>query len=109
MSAYINIYAYVSVHKPLLIFKNFIEFSTGSISQKTITSKRFTSTLGTGAAFAIATTVFPAFAYYNFYLNGVLQPGGNSSVTTSPSVAITIPGGDAFDPAIPVTVALIIT
>jgi hypothetical protein len=89
-----------------------------------IASRRFTSTLGaatgTGAAFAIAATAclndagvtataFPAFTYYNFYLNGVLQPGGDSSVTTGPTGAITIPCGDAFDPAIPVTVEFIVT
>ncbi|PGC59235.1 hypothetical protein COM24_01610 [Bacillus toyonensis] len=78
-----------------------------------IASRRFTSTLGadtgTSATFAIAATAFPSFTYYSFYLNGVLQPGGDSSVTTGPTGAITIPGGDAFDPAIPVTVEFIVT
>ncbi|MGX5373568.1 DUF4183 domain-containing protein [Bacillus cereus] len=86
-----------------------------------VASRRFTSTLGagtgTGAAFSIAATAclndagtvataFPTYTYYNFYLNGVLQPGGNSTVTTG---AITIPSGDTLDPGIPVTVEFIIT
>ncbi|MES5955642.1 DUF4183 domain-containing protein [Bacillus fungorum] len=89
-----------------------------------IASRRFTSTLGagtgTGAAFAIAATAclndagvaataFPTFTYYNFYVNGVLQPGSNSSVTTGPTGAITIPGGDTLDPGIPITVEFIVS
>ncbi|MBW3492463.1 DUF4183 domain-containing protein [Bacillus sp. FDAARGOS_1420] len=89
-----------------------------------VVSRRFTSTLGagtgTGAAFAIAATAclndagtaataFPTFTYYNFYLNGVLQSGGDSTVTTGATGAITIPDGDALDPGIPVTVEFIIT
>ncbi|WP_142319750.1 DUF4183 domain-containing protein, partial [Bacillus cereus] len=57
----------------------------------------------------VAATAFPKFTYYNFYLNGVLQPGGESSVTTGPTGAITIPSGDTFDPAIPVTIEFIVT
>ncbi|MGG5741678.1 MULTISPECIES: DUF4183 domain-containing protein [Bacillus cereus group] len=89
-----------------------------------IASRRFTSTLGagtgTGAAFAIAATAclndagaaataFPVFTYYNLYVNGVLQPGGSSTVTTGAAGAITIPGGDTLDPGIPITVEFIVT
>ncbi|ERH96391.1 hypothetical protein BTCBT_007475 [Bacillus thuringiensis T01-328] len=83
-----------------------------------------TSTLGagtgTGAAFAIAATAclndagttataFPTFTYYNLYVNGILQPSVNSSVTTGPTGAITIPGGDALDGGIPITIEFIVT
>ncbi|HDR6315642.1 TPA: DUF4183 domain-containing protein [Bacillus thuringiensis] len=89
-----------------------------------IASRRFTSTLGagtgTGATFAVAATAclndagavataFPVFTYYNLYVNGVLQPGGSSSVTTGAAGAITIPGGDTLDPGIPITVEFIVT
>lgn len=86
-----------------------------------IASRRFNSTIsngtGTGATFNIlatactndagaAATAFPSsFAYYNLYLNGQLQPGGDSSVTTT---AITIPGGDALDPGVPVMIEFVV-
>ncbi|QWG45031.1 DUF4183 domain-containing protein [Bacillus mycoides] len=94
------------------------------IIQPFMASRRFTSTLGagtgTGAAFAIAATAclndpgttataFPTYTYYNLYVNGVIQPSVNSTVTTGPTGAITIPGGDALDPGIPITVEFIIT
>ena len=92
------------------------------IIQPFMASRRFTSTLGagTGAAFAIAATAclndagttataFPTFTYYNFYVNGILQPSVNSSITTGPTGAITMPGGDALDGGIPITIEFIVT
>lgn len=92
------------------------------ITKPFVAGRRFTSTTGagtgTGATFAIAATTFtndagvaatafPAsFAYYNLYINAVLQTGDTSTVTTT---AITIPGGDALDPATPLIVEFIIT
>ena len=86
-----------------------------------LASKRFNSTIGagtgTGATFNIlatafttdtgtAATTFPAsFAYYNLYLNGQLQPGDTSTVTTT---AITIPGGDALDAGVPVMIEFVV-
>ncbi|MFD0772219.1 DUF4183 domain-containing protein [Bacillus sp. CGMCC 1.60114] len=86
-----------------------------------LASKRFNSTIGagtgTGATFNIlatafttdagtAATAFPAsFAYYNLYLNGQLQPGDTSTVTTT---AITIPGGDALDAGVPVMIEFVV-
>lgn len=86
-----------------------------------LVGKRFNSTIGagtgTGATFNIlatacsddagaAATAFPAsFAYYNLYLNGQLQPGNTSSVTTT---AITIPGGDALDAGVPVMIEFVV-
>ncbi|WP_264448987.1 DUF4183 domain-containing protein [Bacillus cereus] len=92
------------------------------IIQPFMASRRFTSTLGagTGAAFSIAATAclndagttataFPTFTYYNLYVNGIIQPSVNSSVTTGPTGAITIPGGDALDSGIPITIEFIVT
>ncbi|MGZ0052795.1 DUF4183 domain-containing protein [Brevibacillus gelatini] len=86
-----------------------------------MTSLRFTATMGagtgTGATFAIAATefttdtgdaatAFPStFAYYNLYVNGVLQPGNASTITTT---AITIPDGDAENAGTPVLVEFVI-
>ncbi|PGK43402.1 hypothetical protein CN907_07750 [Bacillus anthracis] len=86
-----------------------------------IASRRFFSTFGAGTGtgnsfniaataftndFGIAATAFPTYTYYNLYINGVIQPGGESSVTTG---AITIPSGDSLDSATPVCVEFIIT
>lgn len=87
-----------------------------------LASRRFASTIvsgtGTGATFAIAAveftndagtaaTAFPSnFAYYNLYINGVMQQGDASTVTTT---AITIPGGDVLDPATPLTIVFVVT
>ena len=92
------------------------------IIQPFMASRRFTSTLGagTGAAFAIAATAclndagttataFPTFTYYNLYVNGILQPSVNSSITTGPTGAITMPGGGALDGGIPITIEFIVT
>ncbi|MED1788351.1 DUF4183 domain-containing protein [Brevibacillus laterosporus] len=80
-----------------------------AITKPFVAGRRFTSTIGagTGATFAIAATAFtddnnaaatafPAsFAYYNLYINGLLQTADTSTVTTT---TITIPGGDVLDP-----------
>ncbi|WP_019914685.1 DUF4183 domain-containing protein [Paenibacillus sp. HW567] len=82
-----------------------------------MTVNRFSATIGdgtgTGATFNIlatattndagtAATAFPtAPAYYNLYLNGQLQTGDTSSVTTT---AITIPNGDTLNAATPVLI-----
>lgn len=86
-----------------------------------MTSLRFNATIGagtgTGATFAIAATefstdagtaatAFPStFAFYNLYINGVLQPGNISTVSTT---TITIPDGDAENPATPVLVEFVV-
>jgi hypothetical protein len=86
-----------------------------------LAGRRFVSTAGagtgTGATFSIAATAFtddsgatatafPAsFAYYNLYINGVLQTSDTSSVTTA---AITIPDGDVLDPATPIMVEFVV-
>ncbi|WP_332238706.1 DUF4183 domain-containing protein [Sporolactobacillus sp. KGMB 08714] len=93
-----------------------------AIVQSFIASRKFVSTLssgtGTGAAFAIAATSFTndtgatitafpsAFAYYNLYINGVLQTANTSTLSTA---SITIPDGDTLDGATPVLVELIVT
>lgn len=86
-----------------------------------MTSLRFYSTIGagtgTGATFAIAATAFnddegvaatafpSTFAYYNLYINGVLQPGNTSTISTT---TITIPDGDAENGGTPVIVEFVI-
>ncbi|MFD0694713.1 DUF4183 domain-containing protein [Paenibacillus sp. GCM10027628] len=86
-----------------------------------VDSRRFSSTAGsgtgTGATFAIASTAFttdtgatattfPAsYGYYNLYINAVLQVSSTSTMTTT---AITIPGGDVLDPAIPIIVEFVV-
>lgn len=77
------------------------------IIQPFMASRRFTSTLGAGTGTGAA--AFPTFTYYNLYVNGILQPSVNSSVTTGPTGAITIPGGDALDGGIPITIEFIVT
>ncbi|WP_342416758.1 DUF4183 domain-containing protein [Paenibacillus sp. FSL R10-2782] len=85
-------------------------------------NRRFTSTIGagtgTGATFSIvataftddtgaAATAFPAsFTYYNLYINAMLQTGDISTVTTT---AITIPGGDVLEQAMPLVVEFVVT
>ncbi|MCE5168413.1 DUF4183 domain-containing protein [Paenibacillus profundus] len=84
-------------------------------------ARRFASTIGagtgTGAAFAIAATAFtndagaaaatfPAsFAFYNLYINGVVQMGDTSTISTT---TITIPSGDTLDGATPVVVEVVV-
>ncbi|OPA76705.1 hypothetical protein BVG16_16170 [Paenibacillus selenitireducens] len=86
-----------------------------------LTSARYTSTIGVGTgvgpAFAIAATAFDndagvaatafpsTFVYYNLYINGILQQGNTSTITTT---AITIPNGDAENAGTPVTVEFVI-
>ncbi|TMV48690.1 DUF4183 domain-containing protein [Paenibacillus mesophilus] len=86
-----------------------------------IASRRFASTAGagtgTGATFSIAATAFttdagtaaaafPVPTYYNLYINSMIQTGDTSTITTT---AITIPGGDALDPAVPIIVEIAVT
>lgn len=87
-----------------------------------LAGRKFNATIaggtGTGATFAIAATVFTddtgaaatafpgSFSYYTLYINGVIQMGDASTVTTT---AITIPGGDVLDPATPVVVEFVVT
>lgn len=84
-------------------------------------ARRFASTLGAGtgagATFAIAATAFTndtgaaatafpgSYAYYNLYINGVLQTADTSTVTTA---TITIPGGDVLDGGTPVIVEFVV-
>ncbi|PHA02517.1 hypothetical protein COE51_02690 [Bacillus pseudomycoides] len=86
-----------------------------------LAGKRFNSTIGAGTgtgvtfnilatAFSndagIAATAFPrSFAYYNLYLNGQLQPGNTSIVTTT---AITIFNGDVLDAGVPVMIEFVV-
>nr|WP_217444866.1 DUF4183 domain-containing protein [Brevibacillus sp. HB1.2] len=72
---------------------------------------------GTGAAFAIAATAFTTdtgaaatafpstFAFYNLYVNGVLQAGNTSTITTT---AITIPDGNAENGGTPIVVEFVV-
>lgn len=51
-------------------------------------------------------TAFPtAPAYYNLYINAQIQSADTSTVTTT---AITIPGGDALDPATPIVIEFVV-
>ncbi len=86
-----------------------------------MTALRFHATIGdgtgAGATFAIpadaflddsgnAVTAFPAsFAYYNLYINGMIQPGNTSTLTTT---EITIPDGDILNPLTPVIVEVVV-
>ncbi len=92
------------------------------IVQPYINGRRFSATMGAGtgagATFAIAATAFTtdagvaatafpaAYAYYNFYINGMLQTGDTSTVTTT---TLSIPGGDVLDPGTPIIVEFIVT
>lgn len=87
-----------------------------------VNASRYASTIGsgtgTGATFEIAATAFttdaggaaaafPAtYSYYNLYINAMIQTADTSTVTTS---SVSIPGGDALDPATPVILEFITT
>jgi hypothetical protein len=86
-----------------------------------IAARRFSATIGdgtgVGAAYNIlatattndagaAPTAFPVPTYYNLYINGLIQTADTSTITTT---AITIPGGDALDPATPIVVEIVVT
>jgi hypothetical protein len=86
-----------------------------------IAARRFSSTAGAGtgvgAAYNIlataftndagtAPTAFPVPTYYNLYINGMIQEGNTSTITTT---AITISGGDVLDPATPIIVEIVVT
>lgn len=51
-----------------------------------------------------AITAFPTFANFTLYINGFIEPNG---VTTMSSTQVVISGGDALDPADPITVELV--
>jgi hypothetical protein len=74
-----------------------------------IASRRFDSTVGAGtgvgAAYNILATAFPVPTYYNLYINSMIQEGDTSTISTT---AITIPGGDAVDPATPIIVEVVV-
>ncbi|PEP88982.1 DUF4183 domain-containing protein [Bacillus toyonensis] len=74
---------------------------------------------GTGQTFAIAATSFTddagstspfpnSYAYYNLYINGILQTADVSTITVGPS-SITIPNGDTLDPDTPVILEFVVT
>ncbi|MBY6037270.1 DUF4183 domain-containing protein [Fictibacillus nanhaiensis] len=87
-----------------------------------VKSRRYASTIGsgtgTGGTFAIAATAFTTdtgaaatafpstYAYYNLYLNAMIQTADTSSVTTS---SVSIPGGDTLDAATPVILEFVVT
>jgi len=91
------------------------------ITKPFMAARRFTATIGDGtgdgATFNIlatattddtgaAATAFPtAPAYYNLFINAQIQSADTSSVTTT---AITIPDGDALDPATPVVIEFVV-
>jgi ribose 5-phosphate isomerase len=91
------------------------------ITKPFMAARRFSATIGAGtgvgAAFNIlatattndtgaAATAFPtAPAYYNLYINAQIQTADTSTVTTT---AITIPGGDALDPATPIVIEFVV-
>ncbi|MFX3636253.1 MAG: DUF4183 domain-containing protein [Candidatus Pristimantibacillus sp.] len=91
------------------------------ISKPFMAARRFSTTVsdgtGVGVAFnilatattndiGVAATAFPtAPAYYNLYINGQIQTADTSTVTTT---AITIPDGDALDPATPIIIEFIV-
>ncbi|MNZ88231.1 hypothetical protein D3C78_1071170 [compost metagenome] len=92
-----------------------------AISRPFIASRRFTATAGggtgTGATFNIlatvfsndageAVTAFPVPSYYNLYINGMIQTGDTSTLTTT---AITIPDGNTLDPDTPLIVEIVVT
>lgn len=92
-----------------------------SLIKPFIAGRRFFSTIGQGegegAAFTIAATsfeddagnpiaAFPAsYAYYNLYINGILQQSGVSSVTTND---VTIQDGNTLDSATPVILEFVV-
>lgn len=92
-----------------------------AIVKQFMDAERFVATIGdgtgTGAGFNIlatdftddtgaAATAFPtAPAYYNLYLNGVLQTADTSSLTTT---EITIPDGDTLNSGVPVIVECVV-
>ncbi|MEC0230609.1 DUF4183 domain-containing protein [Paenibacillus alba] len=91
------------------------------ITKPFMASRRFSATAGDGTGVGIAfnilatattndtgtpATAFPtAPAYYNLYINGQIQTADTSTVTTT---AITIPNGDALDPATPIIIEFVV-
>lgn len=91
------------------------------ITKPFMVARRFTATAGDGTGVGVAynilatattndtgtpATAFPtAPAYYNLYINAQIQSADTSTVTTT---AITIPGGDALDPATPIVIEFVV-
>jgi ribose 5-phosphate isomerase len=91
------------------------------ITKPFMASRRFTTTAGagtgTGATYnilatattndaGVAATAFPtAPAYYNLYINALIQTADTSTVTTT---AITIPNGDTLDPGTPIVIEFVV-
>lgn len=92
-----------------------------AVTKAFLSSLRFASTIGagtgTGATFAIAATAFTddtgaaatafpgSYAFYNLYVNGVIQSGDASTLSTT---AITIPDGNVLNPGTPVLVEIVV-
>jgi hypothetical protein len=53
-----------------------------------------------------AVTAFPIPTYYNLYINGMIQEGNTSSITTT---ALTIPNGETMDTDTPIIVEIVVT
>ena len=83
-------------------------------------SRKFVATIGDGTGagptFAIAVasftddtgaaaTAFPVPTYYVLYINGLIQTGDVSTITTT---TLSIPDGDTLDGATPVTVEIVV-
>ncbi len=50
-----------------------------------------------------AITTFPTYAYFNLYINGMIQENGVATLTSS---QVVITGGGALDPADPIFIEL---
>jgi hypothetical protein len=64
----------------------------------TISANRFTDDNGT------TITAFPSYDYFNLYINGLLQPNGITTLSTS---EVVINGGSILEPGVPITVELV--
>ncbi|WP_141504315.1 DUF4183 domain-containing protein [Paenibacillus luteus] len=92
-----------------------------AISKPFMAARRFSATAGDGTGVGVAynilatattndagvaATAFPTEpAYYNLYINGLIQTADTSTVTTT---AITIPGGDALDDGTPIIIEFVV-
>lgn len=94
----------MAIIKPFIASRRFDSTAaagTGTGANWSVLATSFTNDAGTAA------TAFPAsFSYYNLYINGMIQQGNTSSVTTT---QITIPNGDAMDPGTPIIVEFVVT
>lgn len=93
----------MAIIKPFMASRGFFTTAasgTGTGVNWGILATAFTDDTGAPA------TAFPAsFAYYSLFINGVIQEGSTSTVTTT---LITIPDGDTLDPATPITVEFVV-